>query len=95
MTQTAEVRSLYRAVDDLRAGVDAVRRRYGEIPAVQRLVGDLDRLNLDAHEFDAISPPAARTSPPIEYIPDEPVDHTMFVGADDEGVGGYHGGTAR
>jgi hypothetical protein len=93
MTHTAELRSLLRAVDDLRTGVDAVRRRYGEIPAVARLVGDVDRISLDAHEFDALTPPADRIAAPIEYISDEPVDHLMFAEADDEGVGGYHGAT--
>ena len=95
MTQAAELKSLFRAVDDLRAGADAVRRRYGEIPAVKRLVGDVDRISLDAHDLDGLPTPAERSAQSVEYISDDPVDHMMFAEADDEGVGGYYRGPKR
>ena len=94
MTQAAELKTLYRAVDRLRAGVADVRHRYGDTPAVRR-VGDVARITLDAHEFDALAAPVVRPADPIEYIPDEPFDISMWAEADDEGVGGYHGGTTR
>jgi len=95
MTQTSELRTLYRVVDQLRSEVADVRRRYGDIPAVRRLVGDLDRLNLDAHDLDTIPAPIERPGPTIAYISDEPVDMSMWADVDDEGVGGYHGGSKR
>jgi hypothetical protein len=95
MTQATELKTLYRAVDQLRAGVDDVRRRYGDIPAVRRLVGDLDRINIDAHDLDNLPAPTPKEAPAIEYISDEPQDASMWAEADDEGVGGYHGGGSR
>lgn len=93
--QVAELQSLYRAVDQVRAGVADVRRRYGDIPAVQRLVGDVDRLNLDVHELDTIPARTQAPVPTIEYISDEPSDASMWIDVDDEGIGGYHGAIRR
>ncbi len=93
--QVAELQSLYRAVDQVRAGVADVRRRYGDIPAVQRLAGDVDRLTIDAHELDTVPARAPQPVATIEYISDEPADTSMWADADDEGIGGYHGGTRR
>jgi hypothetical protein len=93
--QVAELQSLYRAVDQVRSGVDDARRRYGDIPAVRRLLGDVDRLDLDVHELDAVPARVPEPVGALEYISEEPADNAMWVDADDEGIGGYHGRSRR
>ncbi len=96
MTETAELSTLHRAVEQLRSCVGDVRNRYGDIPHVRRLVGDVDRLDIDVSELDVLPPPAAPSSrPPLERIDDTPSDPAMWAGADDEGIGGYHGSRGR
>jgi hypothetical protein len=93
MAVTSELSVLHRAVDELRSVVGEVRSRYGDIPPVKRLLGDIDRLDIDAAELDDVSPP----SPPpqqaqaLQLIDDTPPDPSLWADADDEGVGGYHG----
>ena len=98
MPQTAElseVAQLHRALDQLRRSVGAVRIRYGDIPAVRHLVGHVDRMEMDASEFDSIPAPAGPRLEPVEVLTDEPFDPSLWADADDEGVGGYHGGAAQ
>ncbi|MDQ1732422.1 MAG: hypothetical protein QOK10_2581, partial [Pseudonocardiales bacterium] len=52
MTVTTELSHLHRTVDELRSIIGSVRNRYGDIPAVRRLVGDVDRLDLDTADLD-------------------------------------------
>jgi hypothetical protein len=91
MAVTSELNVLRRAVDELRSVVGDVRSRYGDIPAVKRLLGDLDRLDLDAAELDDVPPPAEPSPPAVQMIDDTPLDPSLWADADDEGVGGYHG----
>lgn len=96
MTVPAELRTLHRAVEQLRSCVGDVRSRYGDIPHVRRLVGDVDRIDIDVSELDVVPPPAAAAMrAPLERIDDTPSDPAMWAGADDEGLGGYHGGRDR
>jgi hypothetical protein len=93
MAVTTELTTLHRTVDELRDAVASVRHRYGDIPAVRRLLGDLDRINLDASELDELTPlPAASTveAGDVLMLDDSPMDPRLWDGADDEGVGGYH-----
>jgi hypothetical protein len=94
MAETAELTTLRRAIDELRGCVGELRERYGEIPAVQRLVGYVDRLDLDAADLDLLRP---RTNPPADMleVSDEPLDPSLWANADDEGLGGYHRGSDR
>ena len=89
MALTSELSVLHRTVDELRAIIGSVRTRYGDIPAVKRLLGDVDRIDLDASELDDITPPAEKSGP-IEVIDDRPTDPSLWAEADDEGIGGYH-----
>lgn len=93
MAVTSELTVLHRTIDELHAVVDSVRGRYGDIPAVQRLLGDVDRILLDASELDGLAPPPP---PPgqveMHVIDDTPLDPSLWTDADDEGLGGYHGG---
>jgi hypothetical protein len=91
MAVTSELNVLHRAVDELRSVVGDVRSRYGDIPAVKRLLGDLERLDLDAAELDDVPPPAEPAPHAVQMIDDTPLDPSLWADADDEGVGGYHG----
>jgi hypothetical protein len=90
VTQTSELSVLHRSVDGLRASIDSVRHRYGEIPAVKRLLGDVERIDLDAAELDDVVPPTRTADGPVQLIDDRPSDPALWAGADDEGIGGHH-----
>ena len=53
MAETAELMSLRRAIDDVRRCVAVLRDRRGDIPSVRRLVGDVERLDLDAADLES------------------------------------------
>ena len=89
MAETAELMSLRRAIDDVRGCVAVLRDHHGDIPSVRRLVGDVERLDLDAADLDL---PPLQAGPEVVPLGSEPVDPTIWMDADDEGVGGYHGG---
>jgi hypothetical protein len=96
MPETAELTelaALHRTLRQLRGCVERPRSTYGDIPAVKRLIGDVDRIELDASELDPVSTPAV-AGEPVE-LSDEPVDPSLWADADDEGLGGYHRGSSR
>ncbi|OQO92114.1 hypothetical protein B1813_07575 [Saccharomonospora piscinae] len=89
---SAEMTELRRAIGQLRQCVGALRARYGEAPAVRRIVNDVDRLDIDAGDLaDAPPVPAQGAAAAVDVvkIPDTPYDPALWKGADDEGVGGY------
>ncbi|WP_277210053.1 hypothetical protein [Isoptericola croceus] len=90
MTST-ELASLHRAIDELRHSVAEVHHAYGDVPGVRRLRNDLERLEIDAGELMSAPPVRADDLPEHVVVPDTPLDESMWSGADDEGVGGYHG----
>jgi hypothetical protein len=93
MAVTTELTTLRRTVDELRDIVASMRERYGDIPAVKRLLGDIERIDLDASELDDITPLPAASTPEaseIHILDDKPLDPSLWEGADDEGLGGYH-----
>jgi len=90
MAVTTELTTLHRRVDELREIIDVVRTRYGDVPAVRRLLGDIDRLNLDAADLDTLTPIAEAPRPEVQLIDDTPPDPALWADADDEGLGGYH-----
>ncbi len=93
MAVTTELTTLHRTVDELREIVLALRDRYGDIPAVRRLLGDIERIDLDASELDDLTPLAAVPTPEateIHVLDDTPFDPSIWRDADDEGLGGYH-----
>ena len=89
MAQPSELSALHRTVDELRTAIGSVRTRYGDIPVVKRLFGDVDRIDLDASELDDLLPPAVPADGPVQLIDDRPHDPSLWAGADDEGLGGY------
>ena len=90
MAVTSELTVLHRAIEELTAVVGSVRSRYGDIPAVRRLLGDVDRILIDAADLEDLPPPPP-FGEPIQLIDDTPVDPSLWADADDEGLGGYHG----
>jgi len=89
MAVTTELTTLHRTVDELRSVMADVRSRYGDIPAVRRLLGDIDRLDLDLSELDTMAPPPAAEASAVHLIDDKPLDPSLWADADDEGLGGY------
>jgi hypothetical protein len=89
MSGTAELTSLHRTVEELRSIVNSVRSRYGDIPAVKRLIGDVERIDLDAAELDSVLPPPTPVAGDMQLIDDSPLDPALWADADDEGLGGY------
>jgi hypothetical protein len=97
MGVTPELAVLHRAVEELRSVVGSVLNRYGDIPAVRRLLGDVDRLDLDAAELDDIpvSAQPEQQEETVLVLDDKPHDPSLWADADDEGLGGYQRGANR
>jgi hypothetical protein len=88
---SAEFTDLRRSIEQLRQSVSVVHSAFGDTPGVRRLVNDLERLEIDASELASVEPPRHENVPEHVVVPDTPLDESMFEGADDEGLGGYHG----
>jgi hypothetical protein len=91
MAVTTELTALHRTIDELRSVMADVRSRYGDIPAVRRLLGDIDRFDLDLSELDTMAPPPAPAPSAVHVIDDQPLDPSLWADADDEGLGGLRG----
>lgn len=89
---TSELAELRRTIGQLRQCMGPLRARYGDATAVRRLANDVERLDIDAGELDSPIPPQPKAVGPDEVvkIPDTPYDPSLWRGADDEGIGGYH-----
>jgi hypothetical protein len=93
---TSEVSALHRALDELGSVLGSLRERYGDVPAVRRLFGDLDRFELDAADLEGLVPVRSEAPVPsphpasVTVIDDRPIDPALWADADDEGLGGYH-----
>ena len=99
MAVTTELTTLHRTIDELRSIMADVRSRYGDIPAVRRLLGDIDRIDLDVSELDTMVPPpatqASSAANAMHVIDDTPIDPSLWADADDEGLGGYRDSSQR
>ncbi|MTD53579.1 hypothetical protein [Amycolatopsis pithecellobii] len=89
---TTEIAELRRTIGQLRQCLGALRSRYGDAAAVRRLANDVERLDIDACELDSPIPAQPKRIDPAQVvkIPDGPYDPSLWHGADDEGIGGYH-----
>lgn len=94
MTNT-DIDQLRRTIDSLQRNIEALHKQHGDKPEVRRLRNDVERLLIDADDFAGPSavPGQQRTQSrdDVVIIPDTPYDESLWEGADDEGVGGYHG----
>jgi hypothetical protein len=63
MAVTSELSALHRTLEELRVNVSSLRSRYGDVPAIRRLMGDLDRFDLDVADLEGLVPVAAVPNP--------------------------------
>ncbi len=96
MSRAAELAELQQLIGNLRRCVASIQHRYGDTPAMRRvlidtdrIVGDLDLLEIDASELE-LAPHSPTASGEKIQVPDTPYDREFWRGIDDEGVGGHN-----
>ncbi|BBZ46256.1 hypothetical protein [Mycobacterium parmense] len=94
-TDTAELAELHDLIGGLRRCVRSLRARYGDSPAMRRIVIDADRilsdvelLDSDLSELDLARATVQQSGERI-LIPDTQYDTEFWRDVDDEGVGGH------
>lgn len=94
MSSTAELAELHDLIGGLRRCVMSLKTRFGEAPGMRRIVLDAERLlsdvellDIDANELDLERWAAQQTQEKIP-IPDTEYDSEFWRDVDDEGVGG-------
>ena len=100
MSSTTEFAELHELVGGLRRCVTSLASRYGDSPAMRRIVNDterilidLDRLDIDAEELELTrGVTRARSSAEKIGTPDTQYDSDFWRDVDDEGVGGHSRG---
>lgn len=98
MTDSALL-ALQRSIDELKSAVAQLSHTHGKVSVVARLCNDLERLQLDATDAEALRSPdtpivavGTPTGPAVFQMSDEPYDPKMWGNDyDQEGLGGYHG----
>lgn len=96
MSSTTELAELHDLISGLRRCVTSLRSRYGDSPAMRRIVLDAERilndvelLDLDAHDLDLARCVVSHAGEKIG-IPDTQYDSDFWRDVDDEGVGGHN-----
>lgn len=95
MSRAAELAELHQLVGNLRRCVASLQHRYGDAPAMRRVVldterilGDLELLESDAAELELPTHVPSTSGEKIP-VPDTPYDREFWRDVDDEGVGGH------
>jgi hypothetical protein len=95
LSTTAELAELHDLIGGMRKCVNALKARYGDSPAMRRVVIDADRilsdiqlLDTDLSEFDLARATVQQSGEKI-VIPDTEYDRDFWRDVDDEGVGGH------
>jgi len=95
LSTTAELAELHDLIGGLRRCVNALKTRYGDSPAMHRIVIDADRilsdvelLDTDISELDLARATVQQSAEKIA-IPDTQYDSDFWRDVDDEGVGGH------
>lgn len=95
MSRAAELAEMHQLVGHLRRCATTLQHRYGNNPAmrrvvmdVERILGDLELLDVDAAELELLSHVSAGPAEKIA-VPDTPYDREFWRDVDDEGVGGH------
>ncbi|MCV7402556.1 hypothetical protein H7K24_20665 [Mycobacterium fragae] len=95
MSSTTELAELHDLIGGLRRCVTALKSRYGDTPAMRRIVNDAERilndvelLDIDAGELDLARHNVTHSGEKIP-IPDTQYDTEFWRDVDDEGVGGH------
>lgn len=96
MSKAAELAELHQHVSNLRRCVQTLQNRFGDAPGMRRVVldterilNDLELLEVDASELELISNTAEMSGEKIQ-VPDTPYDREFWRDVDDEGVGGHN-----
>jgi hypothetical protein len=91
-----ELAELHSLIGGLRRSVAALKSRYGDSPAMRRIVIDADRiitdvelLDNDLAELDLARATVQQSGDKIT-IPDTEYDRDFWRDVDDEGVGGHN-----
>ncbi|OMC48863.1 hypothetical protein A5745_06085 [Mycobacterium sp. IS-2888] len=92
---TTELAELHDLIGSLRRCVSSLKARYGDSPALRRIVIDADRilsdielLDTDVSELDLARATVQQSGEKIT-IPDTQYDTDFWRDVDDEGVGGH------
>ncbi len=100
MSSSTEFAELHELIGGLRRCVTSLASRYGDTPAMKRIVNDterilndIDRLDIDAEELE-LTRGVTRPQHGAEKIaiPDTQYDSDFWRDVDDEGVGGHSRG---
>jgi hypothetical protein len=96
LSSTTELAELHHLIGGLRRCMTAMKARYGDTPAMRRIVNDTERilndvelLEIDAAELDLARHTVEHSGEKIP-IPDTQYDTEFWRDVDDEGVGGHH-----
>ncbi|OBF02933.1 hypothetical protein A5730_23090 [Mycobacterium sp. ACS4054] len=96
MGTTTELAELHDLIGGLRRCVGSLKSRYGDSPAMRRIVIDADRiisdvemLDTDIAELDLARATVQQSGEKI-VIPDTQYDSEFWRDVDDEGVGGHN-----
>lgn len=96
MSTTTELAELHDLLGGLRRCVSSLKARYGDSPAMRRIVIDADRilsdiqlLDTDVSELDLARATVQQSGDKIG-IPDTQYDTDFWRDVDDEGVGGHN-----
>jgi hypothetical protein len=98
MSSSAELAELYHLIKGVRRCAMSMKARYGDNPAMRRIVNDADRLlndverlDIDATELDLGATKAQQQTGEKIPVPDTAYDSDFWRDVDDEGVGGQSG----
>jgi hypothetical protein len=96
LSTTTELAELHTHIGGIRRCVSSLKARYGDSPAMRRIVIDADRilsdvelLDTDVSELDLARATVQQSGEKIA-IPDTQYDSEFWRDVDDEGVGGHN-----
>jgi hypothetical protein len=95
LSTSTELAELHDLIGGLRRCVSTLKARYGDSPAMRRIVidadrilGDVELLDTDVSEFDLMRATVQQSGEKIA-IPDTDYDRDFWRDVDHEGVGGH------
>lgn len=96
MSSPIELAELHQLIGSLRRCAASLKTRYGDTPAMRRIVidaeriaGDVELLDIDAGELDLSRSGVQPAGGEKISIPDTQYDSDFWRDVDDEGVGGH------
>lgn len=94
MSRSSELAELHQLIGDLRRCVTSLQHRYGNAPAMRRVVidtdrilGDLEILEMDTGDLELATHSPGHSGEKIQ-VPDTPYDREFWRDVEDEGLGG-------